>query len=98
MTYVIFDNETDSLYKKPGQITHARYDSMTGCKTAATRLNKKVGKTQYLWYSSADYQCYRAMNPVKMVERVNLMSGKKYMEAEDTPLCCSPASETYWSM
>jgi hypothetical protein len=33
-----------------------------------------------------------------MVERVNLMSGKTYMEAEDTPPCCSPASETYWSM
>jgi len=33
-----------------------------------------------------------------MVERVNLMSGKKYMEHKDTPLCCSPSSETYWSM
>lgn len=34
----------------------------------------------------------------KMVEKTNLMTGKKYMEAEGTPLCCSPASETYWSM
>lgn len=33
-----------------------------------------------------------------MVERVNLMSGKKYMEHRDTPLFCSPSSETYWSM
>jgi hypothetical protein len=33
-----------------------------------------------------------------MVERVNLMSGEKYMEAEDTPNYCSPASEAYWSM
>lgn len=33
-----------------------------------------------------------------MVERVNLMSGKKYMELADTPRCCSPSSETYWSM
>jgi hypothetical protein len=33
-----------------------------------------------------------------MVERTNLMTGKKYMEDADTPLCCSPASETYWSM
>ncbi len=36
--------------------------------------------------------------PVKMVVRRNLMSGIEYVEAEDTPLCCSPASETYWSM
>lgn len=33
-----------------------------------------------------------------MVERVNLMSGKTYMEHKDTPMCCSPSSETFWSM
>jgi len=34
----------------------------------------------------------------RMVERVNLMSGKKYMEDVNTPRFCSPASEAYWSM
>ena len=34
----------------------------------------------------------------KYVERTNIMTGKKYMEAEDTPFCCSPSTETYWSM
>jgi hypothetical protein len=34
----------------------------------------------------------------RQVERVNIMTGKKYMESVNTPLCCSPASETYWSM
>ena len=38
------------------------------------------------------------LDPKKMVERTNLMTGKKYLEAEDTPLHLSPASETYWSM
>jgi len=33
-----------------------------------------------------------------MVERTNLMTGKKYMESQDTPIFCSPASESYWSM
>jgi hypothetical protein len=33
-----------------------------------------------------------------MVKRINLMSGKEYWEAEDTPIYCSPASESYWSM
>ena len=32
-----------------------------------------------------------------LVERVNLMTGRKYMEKKDTPLFLSPASETYWS-
>lgn len=38
------------------------------------------------------------LNSRKMVTRTNLMSGQEYQEAVDTPLCCSPASETYWSM
>lgn len=33
-----------------------------------------------------------------MVKRINIMTGKVFEEAYDTPLCCSPASETYWSM
>ena len=33
-----------------------------------------------------------------MVERVNIMSGEKFMEAVDTPYYCSPSSESYWSM
>lgn len=41
---------------------------------------------------------YRDVFPIKMVERVNLMSGKTYMEADNTPNHCSPASEAYWSM
>lgn len=38
------------------------------------------------------------VGPARKVEKTNLMTGKTYMEAVDTPLCCSPASETYWSM
>lgn len=30
--------------------------------------------------------------------RKNLMSGKPFIEHKDTPISCSPASETYWSM
>jgi hypothetical protein len=33
-----------------------------------------------------------------MVERTNLMTGKKYMEKQDTPPFLSPACETFWSM
>ena len=45
----------------------------------------------------AETEHYNA-NIAKMVERINLMSGKPYMESINTPLHCSPASETYWSM
>lgn len=35
---------------------------------------------------------------VKMVTRVNLMSGKEYQEPSNTPGYCSPSSEAYWNM
>lgn len=33
-----------------------------------------------------------------MVEKTNMMTGEKFLESENTPYYCSPASETYWSM
>ena len=33
-----------------------------------------------------------------VVERVDLMTGQKYMESVDRPDSCSPSSETHWSM
>jgi len=32
------------------------------------------------------------------VKRTNLMGGREYVERYDTPRCCSPSSEAYWSM
>ena len=32
-----------------------------------------------------------------MVEKTNIMTGKKFLERENTPYYCSPASESYWS-
>lgn len=32
------------------------------------------------------------------VLRTNLMGGAEYRERYDTPRCCSPSSEAYWSM
>jgi len=40
----------------------------------------------------------KAMGYAEVAVRNNLMSGFPYIEAKDTPIYCSPASETYWSM
>ena len=32
------------------------------------------------------------------VVRKNMMTGAEYKERYDTPISCSPASETFWSM
>jgi len=99
MSFFLVDKKTGKRYTKPSHLSAAQYDSERGAKTAATRLNKNPRmKKNKIKYTAMSFEAFRDMFPVKMVERTNLMSGKKYMEAEETPLCCSPASETYWSM
>lgn len=69
------------------------YETERGAKTACTKLNK-VEAGAWKVMSANEFNAI----PVKMVERINMMTGKPYMEAEDTPNFCSPASESYWSM
>ena len=63
------------------------------------KFNERV-ETPYVKddFAVADVDTFREIHPIKMVERVNMMSGRTYMEAEDTPDSCSPASELYWTM
>jgi hypothetical protein len=50
-----------------------------------TKRNEKKTNTQ-------------AQAPVPMKTVKNLMSGKEIQIPANTPLCCDPSSETYWSM
>lgn len=52
------------------------------------------GPGPYGWCTADHYR----NRVVRMVERTNLMSGKKFMEPSNTPGYCSPSSEAYWSM
>lgn len=105
MSFVIVNIETGKAY---GKKSYARdvYDTERGAKGMCTRLNTKAAgidpstgmklklyDEQWKVITSAEYNA----RPVKMVERINLMSGQPYMEAEDTPRSCSPASELYWA-
>jgi len=38
------------------------------------------------------------MDYAPVAVRRNMMSQALYLEAKDTPIYCSPASESYWSM
>lgn len=39
-----------------------------------------------------------ALKKPKMKKVKNLMTGKEIEIREDTPYCCDPSTETYWSM
>jgi hypothetical protein len=92
--WLIYNVGTEKVHG-PYSWLSKHYDTERGAKSACTKLNKKYGNTEQWKISTVEEWSKR---PVKMVERVNLMSGEKFMEAEDTPNFCSPASEAYWSM
>jgi hypothetical protein len=58
-------------------------------------MKREVRELQYQLYPTAQFRIefYPTMKTVK-----NLMSGKDVQIDRDTPWCCNPASETYWSM
>lgn len=103
MTYVVYDTAstrivTEKFYGREFYMTEAAAKS---ARTRILRKGKRVNGRQVM-YKPEDLAVaesgYYGKNIVKMVERVNLMSGKKYMESVNTPNYCSPASEAYWCM
>jgi len=49
-------------------------------------------------YGISNWPNYRIEIHETYVTRRNLMTGNLFQERYDTPWCCSPSTETYWSM
>ena len=95
MTYVVYEVESTRI-ATPKPYGKEYYATETAAKAAKTRMEKGkrwAGKE----LAVAEITMYRTLIE-KMVEKTNMMSGKKYMESVNTPNYCSPASESYWSM
>lgn len=98
MAYVIYDKNTSRIVGKT-------YKTSAAVKAAMTRLHNKWfdtpkdqrGPNPYTIYATLEYNLYMDFVS-KKIERVNLMTGEKYLEDVNTPNFLSPASETYWSM
>jgi hypothetical protein len=99
--YVVYETASTRIVG----INITEYATEAAAKSARTRLLKIKKKHRFdsrIEYKPedlavAELSFYR-QNIEKMVERVNIMSGKKYIESVNTPNYCSPASEAYWSM
>ena len=95
MAYVVYDMETTRI-ATPKPYGKEHYPTLGAARAARTRMMKGkrwAGKD----LAVAEMTAYRTLIE-KMVEKVNLMSGKTYMESVNTPNYCSPSSEAYWSM
>jgi hypothetical protein len=67
----------------------------TTCYNRNALRDKNVTVPPYAWTA---YDKYREMIDGKTMKVRNLMTGKEVEIPVDTPWCCNPASETYWSM
>ena len=95
MSYVIYEVDTTLL------ATTKEYKTYPAAKAALTRyLNKIHKETGHIGtdidYAIADSVAFYTKIE-KKVPRENLMSGTTFYEGVNTPIYCSPASESYWS-
>ena len=99
-TFVIYDRKTSAILemRKANGQRNSRYYGIGAARAALTRFTKKNDTSSAEWgYAIAETEYY-AKNIERMVEKTNMMNGKKFMESINTPYYCSPSSETYWSM
>lgn len=71
------------------------FKTKAGAKRSATCSNRNAGK---FVYNFVEESWFLLKYPVGTKVVKNLMTGEDVVIAEDTPWCCNPASETYWSM
>lgn len=91
--YVLVD-KNGKPYRKASYSYYSTYPTLRGARIVATKMGKKLNTTFDIWESEQFAQVY-----AKRLKTVtNMMSGKEVVIHEDTPLCCDPSSETYWSM
>ena len=72
------------------------FKSAAGAKRATTCANRNAGKLVYNWVEESWFELKYGLVGTKTVK--SLITGQDVEIAEDTPWCCNPASETYWSM
>jgi hypothetical protein len=99
--YFVVYNKTTSAIVKLGR--YEQFYGIGAAKAAITREAKKslllVGADNHpsTVLAVAERGDYFARIE-QQVERVNAVTGAKFMESVNTPYFCSPSSETYWSM
>jgi hypothetical protein len=91
MSYVIYNLETTRIFRNK-RTRKETYKTAAAARAAMTR-NSLSGDE--FWFAEV---AFFHDHIEKQVERRNLMSGKTFTQPINTPLCCDPSSETYWSM
>lgn len=86
--YVVFRTDKPHAEKR-------YFSSASSAKRATTCANRRAGGLVYNWVHQS---WFLLKYPVGTKTVRNLMTGQDIEIAEDTPYCCDPSSERYWSM
>lgn len=92
MSYVVVAKGT-GLIVTDGPRNGRAYKTHGAAMATVTRLCRKAG-----WSVDELVVMSRELYRAPKITVKNLMSGKPVEIDADTPWCCNPASETYWSM
>lgn len=92
MSYVIVAKGT-GLIVTDGPVKSRAYKTFGAAQATRTRLCRKAG-----WSVDELNIVARDIYRAPKVTVKNLMTGAPVVIDADTPWCCNPASETYWSM
>ena len=71
------------------------FKSAAGAKRSATCSNRNAGRQVY---EAMPESLFYLKYPLGKKTVKNLMTGEMIEIAEDTPYCCDPSQERYWSM
>lgn len=91
--WVVYDKETTKYMPRKKYLVG--YGTEAAAKAALTKA-AKAGLVDAEKYEIADYAFFKK-NIEKTVVRESLMTGAPITITINTPACCDPSTETYWS-
>ena len=96
MSYVIYSVDSTRLYINDAYGGYQEYTTERSANSALTRMarTRNLNRDDYAIAETSHYFAYIE----RMVTVKNLMSGKDVVQSVNTPTCCDPSKETYWSM
>jgi hypothetical protein len=84
--FIVFHRTSTQMIKS--------FASVSSAKRSMTCMNRNAGSYQYEYTTDEDY--HTRVVTKKTVK--NLMTGQEVQIDSNTPRCCDPSSEAYWSM
>lgn len=84
--FIVFHRASTQMIKS--------FTSASSAKRSMTCMNRNAGSYAYEFTNADDY--YNRVVTKKTVK--NLMTGQMIEIDSDTPRCCDPSSELFWSM